>query len=468
MSKLLVVDDEESICWGLSRLGKELGHEATTASSAEEALRLADEQKYDVVVLDVRLPGMDGLSAISRLRESQGTVPIVVMTAYGDLDTAVQAVQNGAFEYLVKPFDKEKVREVLVRAVDAGSRPGEDFHAVTAVEGFVGTTAAMQDVFNRIALAAASGASVLLRGESGTGKELAARAIHRYSSRRDRPFVAVNVASLSPALAESELFGHVRGAFTGADQPRVGLLVKANQGTLFLDEVADIPLPTQVKLLRALEDGEVLPVGADEAVRTDLRLISATHQDLQRLTRESLFRHDLYFRISTFQIELPPLRERRDDIAALATFFAKQLAPSDSSGSKPFSDEATEELQRRDWHGNVRELRNAVEHALIVARGSQIMAEHFPDPMAAPISTVNGQRLEAEIETLLTEWSKAVQTDEDAAGQVYERLLALVEPPVLQAIVASQGGQIATSARMLGVHRTTLRKKIDQYGLEES
>ena len=250
MSNLLVVDDEEAICWGLARLGKDMGHEVTTASSAEEALDLTQQRKFDAIVLDVRLPGMDGLSAISELRKHVGTIPIIVITAYGDLHTAVETVRNGAFEYIVKPFNTDKVRRVLLRALEFAAQAPPDFRSVAAVEGFVGNTPVMQDVFNRIALAAASDACVLLQGESGTGKELAARAIHKYSSRCDGPFVAVNVASLSSTLAESELFGHVRGAFTGAEQARTGLLAKADHGTLFLDEVADIPLSTQVKLLR--------------------------------------------------------------------------------------------------------------------------------------------------------------------------------------------------------------------------
>ena len=249
---------------------------------------------------------MDGLTAISHFRQQLGNVPIIVITAYGDLRTAVAAVRQGAFEYIVKPFDAHRVQHVLERAL---ATPQLDApHRVTVVDGFVGKTPAMQEAFNQIALASASNACVLLQGESGTGKELAARAIHKHSRRAQQPFVVINVASLSETLAESELFGHVRGAFTGADHARTGLLVRADGGTLFLDEVADIPLPVQIKLLRAVEHGEVTPVGANDPVKTNFRVISASHQNLLSKVQEGAFRHDLYFRISAFRITLPPLR----------------------------------------------------------------------------------------------------------------------------------------------------------------
>ncbi len=308
MPTLLVVDDEQSICWGLKRLGEQLGCEVHTASSAEQVLEDPVRAQPDAIVLDVRLPGMDGLEAIEHFRARWGRVPVIVITAYGDLHTAVEAVRQGAYEYIVKPFDARRIQQVLQRALATPpAAPG----TVAAVDGFVGSTPQMQEAFNRIALAASSDACVLLHGESGTGKELAARAIHRHSSRADHPLVVINAASLSETLAESELFGHVRGAFTGAEQPREGLLTRADGGTLFLDEVADIPLPIQIKLLRALEQREVTPVGANEPRHADFRIISATHQDLLQRVQEGRFRHDLYFRIASFRIDLPPLRKRR-------------------------------------------------------------------------------------------------------------------------------------------------------------
>jgi len=464
VATLLVIDDEQSICWGLRRLGEKMGHEVLAASSAEEGLALVQTTRVDVIVLDVRLPGLDGLSAIARLREHVGAIPIIVITAYGDLHTAVQAVRSGAFEYIVKPFDVERVQQVLSRAVAGPPHAPAPQAPVTAVEGFVGRTPVMQQTFNEIALAAGSDASVLLQGESGTGKELAARAIHKYSARQQGPFVVVNVASLSSTLAESELFGHVKGAFTGADQSRVGLLVRAHQGTLFLDEIADIPLSTQVKLLRALELGEVTPVGADSPMRTDFRVISATHQDLLTLVQQGSFRHDLYFRIAAFRITLPPLRERREDIVPLSEYFLGLLCHAQSPCR--LAPATCQELESRPWFGNVRELRNAIEHAVIVARGGTIEPEHLP----AVTSSAHAPQWEsaaAQLARLLRQWTLDQLAARETPEELYSQLLALVEPPVMRTVLARQHGQYAAAARVLGLHRTTLRRKIEQYGLGE-
>ena len=292
----------------------------------------------------------------------------------------------------------------------------------------------MQEVFKRIALVSPSDACVHLRGESGSGKELVARAIHRYSRRADGPFVAVNIASLSPLLAESELFGHVRGAFTGDDQARKGLLEQADGGTIFLDEVADIPLSLQVKLLRTLEHGEVLPVGAQRPVQSDFRIISATHQKLAERVADGAFRHDLYFRLVTFEIELPPLRQRREDIPLLAEHFALALAAKNGWPQSAISPEATAALESRAWYGNVRELRNAVEHALVLARGGAISPEHLPPPVL-PTITAGGVREEALAE-MVWQWTELqLQDSQREAEDLHERLLAVVEPPLFAAVL---------------------------------
>jgi len=465
MSRLLVVDDEPSICWALRRLGQSLGHDVVTASSAEQALDLVATQPPDAIVLDVRLPGMDGLAAMDQLRQRCGAPPIIVITAYGDLGTAVEAVRRGAFEYLTKPFDLQTAERAVRRALTHGPRPAPA-RGPENVAGLVGRSPVMQEVFKRIALAAAADASVLLCGESGTGKELAARAIHRYSRRADGPFVAVNLAALSPTLAESELFGHVRGAFTGADQERRGLLLQAHGGTLFLDEVADIPLPAQVKLLRALEHGEVLPVGASQPVKSDFRVVSATHQELLAKIRDGQFRHDLYFRLAAFRIDLPPLRDRPDDIGELAEHFLAS-ATSRPESAPGFSAPTLDELGRRPWYGNVRELRNAVEHAVIVARSGSIEPEHLPPPAppvwpAAPAAEL---ALEVRLRELVRQWADQQLGQAAEEGRLYEDLLQLVEPPLLEAVLQRHHGQCAGAARTLGLHRTTLKKKLDQYGV---
>ena len=470
MSKLLIVDDEESICWGLSQLGESLGHQVRMASSAEQALTFAEEERPDVVVMDVRLPGIDGLTAMQGLYDRIGTVPVIVITAYGDLQTAVEAVRKGAFDYIVKPFDLNQMERVLEKAIDESQRdvlmPGEP----KQVEGLVGSTPEMQNVFKSIALVAGSEASVLLSGESGTGKELAAQAIHRFSDRSEGPFVAVNIASLSEGLAESELFGHAQGAFTSADSARVGFLEQADQGTLFLDEVADIPLAIQIKLLRALEEGEVLPVGSNQRVKTSFRVIAATHRNLESLIKQGKFRHDLYFRLCTFQIDIPPLRKRVTDIRVLAEFFLERFVDRQTGMQHRLTAETVAELERRPWYGNVRELRNAIEHAALRARGGTILPEDLPAAVSQSFLGMGEAPAgsEAEISLLLKQWAEAQLTDPEQAANVYEQLLALIEPPVMEVALEKFHGQCAPAARCLGLYRTTLSKKLKQYGIENS
>ena len=402
MAHLLIVDDEQSVCWAMSKLAEQLGHTASVAASAEQAFVLAEQRRPDAIVLDVRLPGIDGLTAMGKLQERVGDVPIIVITAYGELSTAVQAVRNGAFEYLVKPFDLPVAQRAVERALQKpqGDSGGP---ALPSYREIIGSSSAIQEVFKRIAMVAPSEACVHLRGESGTGKELVARAIHRYSQRAEGPFVAVNVASLNPSLAESELFGHAKGAFTGAEHACKGLLEQADGGTLFLDEVADIPLSIQVKLLRVLEYGEIAPVGGDRPVRSNFRLLSATHQNLGQNVAEGSFRQDLYFRLVTFEIEIPPLRERREDIAALTDHFLAMLAAKNGCPRPILPAEALRTLQERPWYGNVRELRNALEHAVILARGGCLMPDHLPAPLGSP--TAPGSSCEDRIASLVREWA---------------------------------------------------------------
>ena len=468
MATLLVIDDEPSICWGLAELGKRLQHDVLTASSAECALELARKQRLDLILLDVRLPGMDGLAALPLLKELDPSVPITVMTAHGDLSTAVEAVRQGAFDYVAKPFDLDHIERVIERSLAQPTVVSAPAVIDVTTDGLIGRTAAMQEVFKRIALVAPAHACVLLTGESGTGKELVARAIHRYSRRSNGRFVAVNVAALSPTLAESELFGHARGAFTGADQPRAGLLAEADGGTLFLDEVADIPLPTQVKLLRALEHGEIMAVGSNETTTSDFRLICATHQSLTDKVRTAEFRHDLFYRLSTFCIDLPPLRQRRDDIPILAEFFVQKLANGTVSPPK-LSNNALDELKGRPWHGNVRELRNALEHALILAREGGVLKEHLP-PSLSPLHPLSDlaetqQQSDDRLRVMIRNWTDKQVRSQESSGRLYDTFLSLVEPPFLEAVLKSQQAECSRAAREIGIHRTTLKKKLDQYGI---
>jgi len=470
VSKLLIVDDEESICWGLSQLGESHGHQVMMASTAEQALSLAEAERPDVVVMDVRLPGMDGLTAMQGLNERIGPVPVIVITAYGDLQTAVEAVRRGAFDYIVKPFDLNQMEQVLEKAIKESARKEPLAPESRQLDGLVGSTPEMQKVFKSMALVAGSDASVLLSGESGTGKELAAQAIHRFSERSSGPFVAVNIASLSENLAESELFGHAQGAFTGAETARVGFLEQADQGTLFLDEVADIPLSIQIKLLRALEEGEVLPVGANTKVKSNFRVITATHRNLESLIRQGKFRHDLYFRLCTFQIDIPPLRMRAGDISVLADFFLERFVGRQTGIRHRLTLETVAELERRPWYGNVRELKNSIEHAALRARGGTILPEDLPASVSKSFLGMDDSQSgsDSQISELLKQWTERQLTDPDQAANIYEKLLALIEPPVMEVALEKFHGQCAPAARCLGLHRTTLSKKLKQYDIENS
>jgi two-component system nitrogen regulation response regulator GlnG len=465
VSHILVVDDEEAVCWALQRALTREGHRVAVAASAEEAFVLARKQTPDAVVLDVRLPGLDGLSALAKLRQLTNDAPVIVVTAFGNLSTAVRAVEGGAFDYLAKPFDLDQALETVARALQRRAlqqAPAPETAPVepTGTEEMVGTSAAMQGVFKRIALVAPRDSCVLITGESGTGKELVARAVHRHSSRRDRPFLPVHIAALNPSLVESELFGHIKGSFTGATQSRPGLLALADGGTIFLDEVADIPPSVQVKLLRVLEHNEVLPVGSNQSQPLNVRILAATHQDLERKVGDGSFRHDLFFRLNVFQIHLPALRERRDDVLPLAEHFLRRLEP----GALPLQPGTAAFLAEQPWFGNVRELRNALEHAVIVARGGPLLPEHFPT--APGLSVLQpAERLAEAVRTWLVDRIK--KCEGETPTDLYADLLRCVEPALLEQVMRRVHDNRWVAAQWLGLNRATVRKKLGLYGLAQ-
>jgi DNA-binding NtrC family response regulator len=485
MSHIFVVDDEPAICWSFREFLKDEGHTVSVAASAEEALRLTETVRPDVVVLDVRLPGMDGLTAIQHLRQKIGSAPIVVITAFGTLDTAVKALQQGAFDYLTKPFDLDQAAAVMQRALafaapgvksatsdDADSRQTADSAIKSTGRNelrLVGTSPAMQRVFKQIALVAAADVPVLITGESGTGKELIARLVHQHSQRKDKPFLPVSLAALNPGLIESELFGHVRGAFTGANEDRRGVFEFAEHGTLLLDEIGDAPLPVQVKLLRALENHEFSPVGDPRPRPTRVRILAATNRPFSELIAAGTFREDLYYRLSVFQIHLPPVRERPTDLPALAEHFLTAFG--EQSVSQRMTTEFLEALQKRPWAGNVRELRNAMEYAALLARGGPLRSDHLPPPLplASVLAHSGSESITSRVVDAVAQW--AVQTAEMALAQgadsdLYERMLKVIEPPMLRATLEQCQNNRAATAQLLGLHRGTLRQKLKQYGME--
>ncbi len=453
---VLIIDDEEAIAWTLRRAFEKAGFTAHVAASAEEGIKLAAAKEPAAIFLDVRLPGQDGLSALPKLKSAAPGAAVVVMTAHGNLATAVKAVEGGAFDYLAKPFDLDQALDAATRAT--ASAPAASVPADDAGGGeMLGRSAAIQSVFKRIALVAPTDAAVLVTGESGTGKELVARALHAHGPRRDKPFLPVHVAALNPNLVESELFGHVRGSFTGADRGRDGLFVLADGGTVFLDEIADIPLEVQAKLLRVLERQEVLPVGGSAARPVNVRVVSATHVDLGAAVAAGKFRHDLFFRLNVFPIHVPALRDRAGDIALLAGAFLARFSPSSRLAA-----ETVAALERRVWPGNVRELRNAIERAAIEARGGPILPRHLPDPVAG----FGAQTLDERLAAIVREWTidrAAAAANEPA--DLYQTLLERIEPALVGEVMRQLDGNRLAAGRWLGLARATVRKLVRKYGL---
>jgi len=453
MSRVLVVDDEPAVCWSLKELLSDRGYDVDTAASVDSAWRIMTSAPPDAIVIDVRLPGEDGLTALPRIRELCPDSPVIVMTAFGDLPTAAKAFSRGAFEYLVKPFDLGAFADVVDRAVRTDPQAPAFTPSSTGAGTMVGSGPAMQAVFRQIALVAPTEFPVLLLGETGTGKEVAARAIHDHSRRTRGPFVATCLAALNPAVIESELFGHVRGAFTGAVEDRAGLFELATGGTLFLDEIAETPPAVQVKLLRVLETQRYCPVGSGLERTTNARVVAATHRPLGDLIAKGDFRSDFFHRLSVFTVRLPALRERPEDLRPLVECFLSQL----DADIRPGGVDAGfwEALSRRPWPGNVRELRNAVDHAVVLARGDVLRPEHLPRPEVQ----LSGERTSSTLADAVSNWVEQ-QLAEGCVTDLHERLLAAVEPPLLQSVLASTGQNRTAAAKLLGLDRATLRGKL--------
>ena len=468
MSRILIIDDEPAIGWSLREMLSDEGHSVEVAASVEAGLETCARFEPEAMLLDVRLPGRDGLSALPEFRSIVPNAPVVVMTAFGALDTAVRAVNAGAFDYLVKPFDLESVSRIVAHALAERDQhaAGRDQPAATATDAalLVGSSPPMQEVFKQISLVAPTELPVLITGETGTGKDLAARAIHAHSPRRHRPFVATSLGALAPSVIESELFGHVRGAFTGATADRPGLFAIADGGTLFLDEIGEAPLDLQVKLLRALETREVTPVGAAAPRKLDVRVIAATNRDLVAAIAAGTFREDLYHRLHVFPIHMPPLAARRDDIDTLAAhFLARQAA---GRATPTISEAFRVALRSRPWPGNVRELKHAIEYAAVVARGGMLRPEHLPaQPATAasqPASHVVGDTAaDAQVVAAVGAWvDAALATGTTTAGPLHEPLMNLVEATLVQKVVDAAGGNRTAAAKLLGLDRATLRSKL--------
>jgi two-component system NtrC family response regulator len=461
MAHLLIVDDDTAFRETLAETLQSLGHDTVEAADGRAALDVlrggGRDARFDAVFLDHRMPGLDGLQTLSAMRATLARLPpVIVLTAYASGNNTIEAMRLGAFDHLAKPVRRDAVAEVLARAlrVETGEpsarRADPGAGDEDAPDELIGPSAAMREVHKRIGLAAASAAPVLVLGETGTGKEMVARALHRHSDRAGAPFVAINCSAIPKELLESELFGHVRGAFTGATGEREGCFRAADGGVLLLDEIGDMALDVQAKILRALQEGEVTPLGSHRTVKVDVRVVAATHRDLAVAVREGRFRQDLFYRLDVLSIRVPPLRERRDDIVALAGHFLRRAAA--PGAPKLLSEGAVRQLLRHDWPGNVRELRNVMERCHALVRHAVIGAADLPFDADAPPAVSGG----AVPGTLSSDW---LGGELPAAVERLERLL------IADALARTHGNR-AEAARRLGIHRQLLYRKIAQYGLE--
>ncbi|MCC5805174.1 MAG: sigma-54-dependent Fis family transcriptional regulator [Opitutales bacterium] len=506
-TSILIIDDDSEIRYSLERVLGANGYQVESASSGEEGIECAEKSQPPVVFLDNRMQGITGIETLQHLRSASPHSMVILMTAFGTTQTAIEAMKFGAFDYIIKPFDIKKVLSLVTKAIKAHNdlasaretRYSPILNSDDYKEGIVGSSEPMQEVFKIIGQVAASDVTVMITGESGTGKELVARCIYRHSHRANRHFVAVNCAAIPENLIESELFGHEKGSFTGATQQRMGKFELCDGGTLFLDEIGDMALPTQTKILRALQEGEIQRVGGNETIKVDVRLIAATNKDLEKMVEEKQFREDLYYRLNVMRIRMPGLRERREDVPALVDFMLQRLSKERRVEVRRVSDDAMRALTAYNWPGNVRELENVVQRSAVVAKGDTVLTKDLPREIAAFASTAPtdaGAAAEAKPGAADAP-DDAVESAEPAAplpmesgapvigaaapapslgdtfDQLYKQLRDDIDEGLLQAIeremiiraLAETGGNQVKTSALLGMTRATLRKRIQQLDL---
>jgi len=462
MKPVWIIDDDRSIRWVLEKSLTRENIEFKSFATADDALRALSNDLPQVVVSDIRMPGSSGLDFLQVLHQRHPLIPVIIMTAYSDLESAVSSFQGGAFEYLPKPFDINHAIELIRRALEQSRRKSGETEQMNIAADILGQAPAMQEVFRAIGRLSQSHATVLINGESGTGKELVARALHRHSPRAGKPFIAINTAAIPKDLLESELFGHERGAFTGAAATRHGRFEQAEGGTLFLDEIGDMPADLQTRLLRVLSDGNFYRVGGHQPIKASVRIITATHQNLDERVKQGLFREDLFHRLNVIRIRLPPLRERREDIPLLAKYFLQKSARELSVEQKQFSDATLQHLSAQEFPGNVRQLENLC-HWLTVMTPSQLVeiadlpAEWRGEPAAGAADGSDWQAVLAQQTTLALQ--RGDERIMDTLATQFERTL------IVQALLHTNGRRIE-AATLLGIGRNTLTRKIHELGLD--
>ena len=472
MDKVLLIDDEADVQYSFRRIFDSPEIEVTTANSGEEGISLVPRVRPDLVIMDIRMGGISGLETLRRLRDSYPKLLVIMMTAYGTTQTAIEAMKLGAYDYLLKPFDVPRLKEIVTNALKAA----RDMKQVVSYQpllesedydvGIVGRSQGMQNVFKLIGQVASSDATALITGESGTGKELVARAIYHHSRRAEQPFLAINCAAIPEQLLESELFGHERGAFTGANVQRVGKFEQCNHGTIFLDEIGDMPLGPQTKILRVLQSGTFERVGGNQSIKVDVRVIAATNKPLEEAVASKSFREDLFYRLNVVRIELPALRNRADDIPLLVNYFLKKYAQRQKQRPKSIAPDVVGVLEGYHWPGNVRELENVVQRALVVAKGDAILAADLPveiagrRPAAAKPGTTSATTADdlPGLARALFHWARR-----DPKTKI---IPAVERELVVEALKETKGNQVQ-AAKLLGITRATLRKRVEKFGIKQ-
>ncbi|MGO8754132.1 MAG: nitrogen regulation protein NR(I) [Gallionellaceae bacterium] len=462
MKPVWIIDDDRSIRWVLEKALEREGIEFRSFASADEAMQALMQSAPQMVISDIRMPGSSGLELLQNLRERYPNLPVIIMTAYSDLESAVSAFQGGAFEYLPKPFDINHAVELIRRALEQSLRKNASPEDTLTAPDILGQAPAMQEVFRAIGRLSQSHATVLINGESGTGKELVAQALHRHSPRKDAPFVAINTAAIPKDLLESELFGHERGAFTGATTTRRGRFEQAEGGTLFLDEIGDMPAELQTRLLRVLSDGNYYRVGGHQPIKANVRIIAATHQNLDERVKQGLFREDLFHRLNVIRLRLPPLRERREDIPLLAKFFLQRSARELNVEQKVLSDAAIQYLMAQDFPGNVRQLENLCHWLTVMTPSQQVEIADLPPEW----------RTTAHEATPASDWRASLAQQVTIALKrgdqgILDNLIRQFEHTLITQTLLHTGGKRIEAATLLGMGRNTLTRKIQELGLDE-
>jgi len=466
MKTVLVIDDEEKICWSLEQFLTDEGYKPIIANNAEEGLRKVETEQPNIVILDVRLPGMDGLEALKRIKSMNPSIHVIIITAFDFFETTIKAMQLDAFDFVTKPPDLDEIKKIIDRAIKAqelskGLRPpeiepAEKYH----LDKLVGKSSQMQEIYKLIGAITTNNVNVLIEGENGTGKELVAKAIHYNSPRKDKPFVPVNCGALPDSLLESELFGYEKGAFTGADSSKKGRFELADGGTLFLDEVSTMTPALQVKLLRVLEEKEFERLGGTETIKVDVRIIAATNENLASLVQSETFREDLYYRLKVISFNLPPLRERPADIPLLVNHFIAAANIELGKQLKGLDSKAMDLLLKYDWPGNVRELENTIKRGAVLSRSDVVLLEHLPPEIIAGPRRAEREAsaLESALENILK--AKLKQAINEDSEHLYDDIIYMVDKSLINLVLQEVNDNQVKAARLLGISRTTLREKI--------